>query len=87
MAIGTTWATNSWTTTSWEDNSCGAAGIGDPENLGDLTFLFADYLADLRAANPGKDLTTLLAQALATVRAARSDELDDANTMYGKYLS
>jgi hypothetical protein len=55
--------------------------------LGDLTFLFADYLADLRAANPGKDLTTLLAQALATVRAARSDELDDANTMYGKYLS
>jgi hypothetical protein len=87
MAIGTTWDANTWGTNTWEDNSWGEAGEGNPENLGDATTLFTAYLAALRAASPGKDITTLVANDVSTIRTAQSDELDDYNTMYTKHLS
>ena len=54
----------------------------------DLTTEFRDYLVTLKAAAPtAKDVTTLVAKDLATVRAGAPTEVDDANTMYGTYLS
>lgn len=56
----------------------------------DLTTEWADYIVDLKAANPtAQDVTTLVSNDLATVRAgvAASAELDDANTMYMEYLT
>ena len=58
--------------------------------MADLTTEWADYIADLKAANTAAlDVTTLVAKNLATVRAgvAASAELDDANTMYLEYLT
>ena len=87
MAIGTTWVPNSWESDSWETGSWGEATEGNPATFGDATTLFTAYLAALRAANSGKDITTLVAKDVSNIRAAQDDELDDANTMYTKHLS
>ena len=56
--------------------------------MADLTTKFVGYLVTLKTAAPtAKDVTTLVDKNLATARAAASGELDDANTMYERYLS
>jgi len=81
------WATGSWVDDSWADDTW-ATEVTIPVVFGDLTFLFVHYVEDLRDDNPLKvDSNTLVADDLDVVRAATSGELDDANTMYCKYLS
>ena len=56
--------------------------------MADLTTEFRDYIVSLKAAAPtAKDVTTLIAKDLATVRAGAPNEVDDANTMYLDYLT
>lgn len=58
--------------------------------MSDLTTEFKAYLTALKAAAPtARDVTTLVAKGLPTVRggAAASAQLDDANTMYMAYLT
>jgi hypothetical protein len=81
------WATGSWVDDSWADGTW-ATEITVPGVLDDLTFLFVHYVEDLRDAHPlAVDSNTLVRNDLATVRAATGGELDDANTMYARYLS
>jgi len=58
--------------------------------MADLNLAFQAYIATLRAAvlTPEKDTTTVIAQDLATVRAAHplDIEVDDANTLYRIHL-
>lgn len=54
----------------------------------DTTTVFAGYLKTLRAASPGKDITTLVKKDQAAVQAsvdAVSVE-NDLNTTYARYL-
>lgn len=52
-----------------------------------LAHAFVKHGQALQAANSGKDLTTLLAKDLPTVRAAVSAaNRDDVNTAYAEYL-
>lgn len=55
----------------------------------DLTTLFVAYITTLKTAAPtAKDVTTLIAKNVATVRAGvPAGNLDDANTMYFDYLT
>ena len=81
------WATGSWVDNSWADGTW-ATEVTILVVFGDLTFLFVRYVEDLRDDNPLKvDSNTLVADDLDVVRAATGGELDDANTMYCKYLS
>jgi len=57
--------------------------------MADLTTEWKDYIVALKAAAPtAQDVTTLVAKDLPTARAhvEGSTQLDDANTMYLKYL-
>lgn len=79
------WATGSWAVDAWADGTWGADA--PPAVLGDLTYLFVQYVEGLRDAHQAAlDSTTLVANDLATVRAG-STQLDDANTMFAIYLS
>jgi hypothetical protein len=62
--------------------------------MADLTTEWAAYIVALKTANvDALDVTTLVANDVATVRAAMDggvdepDEVDDANTMYLVYLT
>jgi hypothetical protein len=53
----------------------------------DLTTSFVHHVAALRAANAGRDATTLVAKDIPTVRnAASSGNKDDLDTAYAEYL-
>ena len=53
----------------------------------DLNQAFQKYLyTTLTGTSQTVDVTTLLAAALATVRAAQPTEVDDLNTLYKAYL-
>ena len=53
----------------------------------DLTTEWKAYIIALKAAaTTARDVTTLVAKDLPTVRASDTTQLDDANTMYQKYL-
>lgn len=55
--------------------------------MADLTTEFIAYLVTLKAANPTKvDTTTLVSIDLPVVRAGAVAEVDDANTMYERYI-
>jgi hypothetical protein len=57
--------------------------------MADLNTLFVAYIVTLKTAAPAaKDVATLIAKDLATVRAGvPAGNLDDANTMYFDYLT
>jgi hypothetical protein len=61
--------------------------VGNPKAFEDVTTVYAARLAALRAANPGKDLTTLATKDHATIRtAAASGNKDDLNTAIAEYI-
>ena len=64
----------------------GGGGWTPPVAFKDCTTVYSAYLATLRAANPGKDLTTIMVGDHATVRSTVGAE-DDENTLYDSYLS
>lgn len=56
--------------------------------MSDLTTEFVAYIVALKEAAPtARDVATLIANDVATVRAGAPTELDDANTMYTVYLT
>lgn len=56
--------------------------------MADLSTEFVAYIVALKTAAPtARDVATLIANDLATVRAGAPTEVDDANTMYTVYLS
>ena len=62
------------------------ASAGNPRAFSDLQTAMALHLRNLRAANSGKDLTTLLAKELPTVHSSSINNLDDLNTASAEYL-
>ena len=80
------WATNAWTADVWADGSW-AESAAVPSTFGDLSTLFAAYLASLLETHAGADdVSTQLAAHVETVRGATVTE-DDLNTMYCEYLT
>ena len=60
---------------------------GNPKAFEDVTTVYVAHLAALRAANSGKDLTTLTTKDLVTIRnAASAGNKDDVNTAIPEYL-
>lgn len=60
---------------------------GYPKAFVDLTSFYTAHLAVLRAANPGKDLTTLATKEFPTIRTAVSaGNKDDLNTAIAEWL-
>lgn len=86
--VGTSWAPGSWPDTAWEAGSW-ADGSDVPAVLGDLTTLFVGYVQDLRdtSALAVLDSDTLVSLDRPNVAAAVPGEVDDANTMYARFLS
>ncbi len=68
-------------------NQQGAVATGgNPKAFSDLNTVYVAHLAALRAANPGKDLSTLAAKDFVTIHAASVNNLDDLNTATAEYL-
>lgn len=85
--IGTVWDQDAWAADTWADGAW-AEGSDAPNQLGDLTTLFAGYVDDLLLAAGGGDVDTLVSLDQPDVRAAVPEALrDDLNTVYARYLS
>lgn len=55
--------------------------VGNVKAFQDVTTAYIAHLAALRAANPGKDMTTIATKDFVTIRAAvTADNRDDLNT-------
>lgn len=59
---------------------------GNAKAFQDVTTVYVAHLATLRAANPGKDLTTLAGKDLVTIHAASANNLDDLDSAIAEYL-
>ena len=68
------------------EQGVGGGPVGNPKAFDDLTTHYVAHLATLRAANPGKDLTTLASKDLVTIHAASVNNLDDLNTAIAEYI-
>ncbi len=75
------WADTVWEVGVWAEDGGGMSIIAS----NDLQTQFADYIRQLRAANPGADVSTLIEKDKPNVYAA-TPGVTDMNTRYKKYF-